>query len=82
MEARRTVALAKRKNDEALLRAARQRIQAAKVSLGERGPVWWEDGSPDYNRHLVKNTPYAEWYAGTSAAAANRPGALRRLRIS
>jgi len=32
--------------------------------LGERGPVWWADGTPDYNRHLAKNTPYAEWYAG------------------
>ena len=36
----------------------------AKVGLGERGPVWWGDGAPDYNRHLAKNTPYAEWFAG------------------
>lgn len=27
-----------------------------------RGPVWWTDGAQDFNRHLVKNTPYAEWY--------------------
>jgi len=67
MEARRTVGVAKRKNDGALLRAARQEVQAVKVALGERGPVWWDDGSPDYNRHLAKNTPYARWYAGTSA---------------
>jgi hypothetical protein len=67
MEARRTVGVAKRKNDGALLRAARQEVEAVKVALGERGPAWWDDGSPDYNRHLAKNTPYARWYAGTSA---------------
>jgi hypothetical protein len=25
--------------------------------------VWWEDGAPDYNRCLAKNTPYAAWFA-------------------
>ena len=45
--------------DEAAERAARAKVHAAKVALGERGPVWWDDGAPDYNRHLVKNTPYA-----------------------
>lgn len=43
---------------------ARLRIDSAKISLGERGPVWWDDGAPDFNRHLVKNTPYASWLAG------------------
>lgn len=43
---------------------ARRRVDEAKIALGERGPVWWADGEPDYNRHLVKNTAYAEWYAG------------------
>lgn len=42
---------------------ARVRINDAKVRLGERGPVWWMDGAPDYNRYLVKNTPYATWFA-------------------
>lgn len=42
---------------------ARMRVDTAKIALGERGPVWWTDAAPDYNRHLVKNTPYAEWYA-------------------
>lgn len=42
---------------------ARSRIQAAKVALGERGPAWWTDGAPDYNRHLIGNTPYASWFA-------------------
>jgi hypothetical protein len=31
--------------------------------LGERGPVWWHDGAPDLNRHMIKNTPYADWFA-------------------
>jgi hypothetical protein len=43
--------------------AARAAVDAAKVGLGERGPAWWADGEPDFNRRLVKNTPYAVWYA-------------------
>jgi hypothetical protein len=38
-------------------------VDEVKQALGERGPVWWDDGSPDLNRHMVKNTLYAEWYA-------------------
>ncbi len=41
----------------------RDRVNAAKRALGERGPAWWDDGAPDYNRHLAKNTPYADWWA-------------------
>lgn len=59
MSARRAVRDAK--GDPAALALARQRVDDAKVSLGERGPVWWNDGTPDFNRHLVKNTPYAAW---------------------
>jgi hypothetical protein len=44
-------------------RAAREQVHSAKTALGERGPVWWSDGAPDYNRHMVINTPYADWYA-------------------
>lgn len=66
MSARRAVKQAKQTDDEAALKAARQKVQAAKVALGERGPVWWADGTPDYNRQLVKNTPYADWYAALS----------------
>jgi hypothetical protein len=50
-----------RKDDETRT-GARRRVHEAKVGLGERGPVWWKDGAPDYNRHLVKNTPYREWF--------------------
>lgn len=49
--------------DEEATRAARAQVQAAKVALGERGPVWWDDGAPDLNRHMVRNTPYADWFA-------------------
>ena len=48
---------------------ARGAVDAAKVALGERGPVWWNDGEPDFNRRLVRNTPYADWYAVLKAAA-------------
>ncbi|WP_309644472.1 hypothetical protein [Phenylobacterium sp.] len=49
------------------MKDARAAVDAAKVALGERGPVWWEDGAPDLNRHLAKNTPYAEWAAKLKA---------------
>ena len=49
-------------HDEAARREARRGVDAAKHSLGERGPVWWTDGSPDFNRRLVRNTPYRTWY--------------------
>lgn len=42
---------------------ARQAVQVAKLGLGERGPTWWSDGAPDYNRHMMRNTPYAQCYA-------------------
>ncbi len=67
MAARRAVAAALRSKDEQTLRAARSQVQQAKVALGERGPVWWSDGAKDYNRHMVKNTPYAEWFDDFSA---------------
>ncbi len=44
--------------------AAREQVDAAKRALGERGPVWWTDGAPDFNRKLAKNTPYRDWFAG------------------
>lgn len=43
-------------------RAAREQVDRAKQALGERGPVWWTDGAPDFNRRLAKNTPYREWF--------------------
>lgn len=63
MEARREIGAARRLRDSAREAQARQRVHATKVSLSERGPVWWSDGAPDYNRHLAKNSVYADWYA-------------------
>ena len=60
MDARRAVGTASRAADEAAEKLARREVHSAKVALGERGPVWWDDGAPDFNRYLVKNTPYAE----------------------
>lgn len=64
MQARRDVGAALRNGDDAAERAARIRVDAAKRALGERGPVWWDDGAPDLNRHMAANTPYADWHAG------------------
>lgn len=44
MDARRAVGAAKRAGDAAAERAARDRVHAAKVALGERGKPWWEPG--------------------------------------
>lgn len=59
MDARRAVKAALRANDGRKLAKARAAVEAAKVALGERGPPWWKDGAKDYNRYLLKNTPYA-----------------------
>jgi hypothetical protein len=48
---------------EAERSALREQVEAAKRALGERGPVWWTDGAPDFNRKLAKNTPYRDWFS-------------------
>jgi hypothetical protein len=63
MRARRQVGVAKKAGDVPGERNARDEVDAAKRALGERGPVWWTDGAPDYNRHMAANTPYADWFA-------------------
>ena len=42
MSARSAVGWAKRRNDPEAERTARDRVHAAKVALGERGPKWWD----------------------------------------
>jgi hypothetical protein len=42
MAARRAVGAAKREDDGEAEKAARARVHAAKVALGERGEPWWE----------------------------------------
>ena len=68
MAARREVGAARRAGDQQRLAEAGAAVDAAKRGLGERGPVWWQDGAPDFNRHLAKNTPYASWYAAQAQA--------------
>ena len=63
MAARRAVREAKQSADQDAEGAAHRAVDEVKRALGERGPVWWKDGSPDLNRHMAKNTPYADWYA-------------------
>jgi hypothetical protein len=65
MNARRAVKAAQRSGNAAELALARKAVDAAKTGLGERGPVWWTDGAPDLNRHKVKDSPYADWYAAS-----------------
>jgi|GEM_PF-1579528 len=62
MAARRAVKAALSAKDSNAERVARDDVDRVKTLLGERGPVWWSDGSPDLNRKMVRNTPYAEWY--------------------
>jgi len=66
MSARRAVRTALAAQDSDALAASRRSVDKAKVRLGERGPAWWSDGSPDLNRRMVRNTPYADWFAGLS----------------
>ena len=63
MQARRAVRDARKNGDVSAEREAHAAVDIAKCGLGERGPVWWADGTPDYNRHMARNTPYADWFA-------------------
>lgn len=63
MTARRAVGAAQRNGDTEALAQARAQVDRAKRALGERGPVWWDDGAPDFNRRMAVNTPYADWFA-------------------
>lgn len=51
-----------REGDPAALAYARAAVDAAKRALGERGPVWWNNGAPDLDRFLAGNTLYAGWW--------------------
>lgn len=68
MSARRDVGTALRAGDARGVREARARVDEAKIALGERGAPWWTDDAPDYNRHMVRNTPYAAWHAALPGA--------------
>jgi len=66
LNGRRALKAAKLSGDEAAITDARRMVALAQAGLGERGRVWWTDGAPDLNRTLVKNSPYAQWYAGVA----------------
>jgi hypothetical protein len=63
MLARRAVRDAKAMADRDAEAAAHRTVDEVKWALGERGPAWWDDGAPDLNRRMAKNTPYADWHA-------------------
>ncbi|MFJ4878561.1 hypothetical protein ACIP93_25615 [Streptomyces sp. NPDC088745] len=67
MAARRAVGAALRAEDAAAERAARARVQSAKVALGERGTPWWEQ--TDEERRHRWETGLAELDAGTDPAS-------------
>ena len=67
LNGRRALKAAKASGDETAITAARQQVAAAQAGLGERGKVWWKDGAPDFNRTLVKNSPYADWFAAVDS---------------
>lgn len=70
MRARREVRVARQHGDPGMERQARRLVHQAKVGLGERGPVWWRDGTPDYNRRLALDTPYRDWFLSSAGESA------------
>jgi hypothetical protein len=66
MKARGAIRAAKQSADLKAEAGAHRAVDEVKRALGESGPVWWDDGSPDLNLHMAKNTAYADWYAKIS----------------
>lgn len=71
MDARRAVKAALHAEDPIALKAARGKVDAAKIALGERGPPWWD--GPDLNRRRVAGTPYATWFRDLEAGGGQAP---------
>jgi len=63
MFARRAVGIVGREGDCDAQDRAHAAGDEAKHALGKRGPVWWDDGDLDLNRHLAKTGRYAQRYA-------------------
>lgn len=82
MDARRAVKAARAAVSPMDETAARNRVDQAKRGLGERGPVWWTDGAPDFNRHAVKNSPYAAWYTQFKRGASQHKATCVETRAS
>lgn len=68
MAARRAVQTARKAGEGAAEDEAHRQVDQYKRALGERGPVWWTDAAPDLNRHMVRTTAYAEWFAARKDA--------------
>ena len=66
MAARRAVRAATAADDPRAERAARARVQCAKVALGERGTPWWEQPEEQRRRR---------WQEGLAGLDADTPGA-------
>ena len=67
MDARRAIGRIGTTGGSADLAGPRADVHAAKVALGERGPVWWNDGAPDLNGYMARNTIYSDWFAEQNA---------------
>jgi hypothetical protein len=78
MKARSAVRSAKLAGDQVAEAAAHRAVDVAKRELGERGPVWWTDGSPDLNRRMVKDTLYAAWFSSARATARHKDASARQ----
>lgn len=72
MAARSAKRIALRAGDEEAREAAKRAVNKAKIALGERGPVWWDDGAPDFNRKMARNTPYADWFENLPEVVTDR----------
>ena len=68
MDARRAVGVARRAGDRDAEKIAHGAVDVAKRALGERGPVWWDNGAPDLNRTMARTGPYAEWFTSLADA--------------
>lgn len=53
----RRVVLTTRQGNRAQEAAADEEVEQAKTALGERGPIWWNDGAPDLNPSSRSNRP-------------------------
>jgi len=47
-------------------------VLMAKTELGEAGPVWWEDGAPDYSGRDPSDTPYRDWWVEIASDKKNQ----------
>lgn len=72
MSARRAMSARSRAKSSAEdVQRAKEKVQDAKVALGERGPPWWEEkkgeGGQVVDRKMVWNSPYKSWWDGLSS---------------